>query len=69
MRMRALMLLLAASLLPLGCDSGGPSIGSATPAKSEASGAASADASKAKVSPRMEKKREKMGKAPSSASD
>jgi len=69
MRFRALMLLLTASLLPLGCDSGGPSIGSATPAKSDASGAASADAPKAKVNPRMEKKREKMGKAPTSAAD
>lgn len=69
MRMRALMLLLAASLLPLGCDSGGPSVGSSSPSKSDTSGTASADAPKAKVNPRMEKKRDKMGTSPSSASD
>jgi hypothetical protein len=69
MRIRGLMLLLATSLLPLGCDGGGPSIGTTSPAKSDASGSAAAAAPTAKVNPRMEKKRDKMGKAPTSATD
>jgi len=69
MRLRVLRLLLAAALLPWGCDGGsGPGVGSPSTEKGVTDGSGSASAPKAKaVSPRLKAKREKQGVAPASA--
>jgi hypothetical protein len=60
MKLRALRLLLAASLLPLGCDGGsGPSVGAPSAEKSVGDGSATAGGKTAKISAGLKKKKEK----------
>jgi len=68
MKLRALRLLLAASLVPLGCDGGsGPSVGAPSAEKSVGDESGTAGTKAAKLSPRMIKKKEKQSMAPTSA--
>ena len=67
MKHHALKLLLVVALLPLGCDSSGPSVNTTgeAPKATAASGGADPVPDK-KVTPAADKKREKMGVAPRS---